>query len=465
MRGAANGSLAAEGAGRARADADLRVLAEALEESPSAVVITDAAGCTVYANRPFAEMLGHDRADLIGTNLFTMGPLSAEHRSQLRAALDAGQTWQAEFRSKKANGGEIWVSTSVSPIRDANGVVTHFLGINEEIPDPKRAEEARAQAEEPAGSVADAAPDYVMVVDPDGTILFTNTTAPGVSREEAIGASVYDFAQADHHDRLRKYLQQVVDTGEAVSYEIASLGLHGANSIFATRVGPIKRRGRVVALAITTIEITERKRPEETLQESVERFRSLSEASFEAIVIHDKGKILDVNSALASMSGHDPHEVIGMHMFDFLAPESRDLAQKHTLSGYEKPYEVIALRKDGTTFPAEACGKAILYRGRMVRAVAIRDITERKRRMKAIDQAAAPAAVAREHDLSERELEVLQLLAQGLTNREVAERLRVSLRTIDHHVSHVLNKLQVPNRTAAVVAAEQLDVLPRDPPR
>jgi DNA-binding NarL/FixJ family response regulator len=126
---------------------------------------------------------------------------------------------------------------------------------------------------------------------------------------------------------------------------------------------------------------------------------------------------------------------------------------------------VIALRKDGTTFPAEACGKAILYRGRMVRAVAIRDITERKRLPKATGQAAAPGAVAREHELSERECEVLQLLAQGLTNREVAERLHLSPRTIDHHVSHILSKLQVPNRTAAVVAAEQSGAGSPNPPR
>jgi PAS domain S-box-containing protein len=62
-------------------------------------------------------------------------------------------------------------------------------------------------------------------------------------------------------------------------------------------------------------------------------------------------------------------------------------------------------------------------------------------------------------DLSKRELEVLKLLAQGLTNRQVAERLRVSLRTIDHHVSHILNKLSVPNRTAAAMAARRTGLL------
>jgi PAS domain S-box-containing protein len=61
-------------------------------------------------------------------------------------------------------------------------------------------------------------------------------------------------------------------------------------------------------------------------------------------------------------------------------------------------------------------------------------------------------------DLSLRELEVLELLARGLTNRQVAVGLRLSARTVDHHVSHILTKLNVPNRTAAVFAAEQAGV-------
>lgn len=55
--------------------------------------------------------------------------------------------------------------------------------------------------------------------------------------------------------------------------------------------------------------------------------------------------------------------------------------------------------------------------------------------------------------LSAREIEVLKLLARGFTNQDIAERLGVSCRTVDHHVSHILTKLTAPNRTAAVVIA------------
>lgn len=62
--------------------------------------------------------------------------------------------------------------------------------------------------------------------------------------------------------------------------------------------------------------------------------------------------------------------------------------------------------------------------------------------------------------LSDRELEVLGLIAQGLTNCQIADLLAISQRTVDHHVSHILAKLDVPNRTvAAVTAAQQADLL------
>lgn len=51
--------------------------------------------------------------------------------------------------------------------------------------------------------------------------------------------------------------------------------------------------------------------------------------------------------------------------------------------------------------------------------------------------------------LTPREVEILALLAEGLTDREMAERLVISIHTVHRHVSNILNKLEVPSRTAA----------------
>jgi LuxR family maltose regulon positive regulatory protein len=64
--------------------------------------------------------------------------------------------------------------------------------------------------------------------------------------------------------------------------------------------------------------------------------------------------------------------------------------------------------------------------------------------------------------LSERELEVLALIAEGLSNQEVAQRLFISLRTVKWHSSNIYGKLGVSNRTQAVVKARTLGILPID---
>ena len=118
---------------------------------------------------------------------------------------------------------------------------------------------------------------------------------------------------------------------------------------------------------------------EQALRESEERFRGLSEAAFEGIGIHEKAKIIDANQMIAGMLGYELPELSGMDGMAFVAPESRQLVAEMIASDFDKPYQAVLQRKDGSKFPAEILGKSIPYQGRMVRVVAVRDITELKR--------------------------------------------------------------------------------------
>ena len=118
-------------------------------------------------------------------------------------------------------------------------------------------------------------------------------------------------------------------------------------------------------------------------EDTEDRFRILCEATFEGVAIHDKGLILDANKAFADMLGYEVNEVIGKMATDFLVPESHDVVMTNILSGYEKPYEATALRKDGSALPIEINGRPISYGGKRVRVTAIRDISDRKKAEKA----------------------------------------------------------------------------------
>lgn len=115
------------------------------------------------------------------------------------------------------------------------------------------------------------------------------------------------------------------------------------------------------------------------LRDSEERFRSLFEATFEAVFVHDSGTILDVNQAFERLLGYSHTELIGTKGPMYVHERYRAIVAKKIALHDESPYEVTMVRKDGTTFDAEVVGKDHIYRGRQVRVVAIHDITERKR--------------------------------------------------------------------------------------
>jgi len=129
---------------------------------------------------------------------------------------------------------------------------------------------------------------------------------------------------------------------------------------------------------IGTLDNAKRHKMERELRETKERLHLLSEAAEEGIAIHDKGVIIDANDALARIFGYELSEIIGMNSERFASPESWKVIQEHISKEYDKPYEGVGIRKDGSTFICSLVGKLYKYKGRALRLSAFHDITERK---------------------------------------------------------------------------------------
>ncbi len=115
------------------------------------------------------------------------------------------------------------------------------------------------------------------------------------------------------------------------------------------------------------------------LQESEERLRGLSDATFEAIFLSVRGVCIDANKAAERLLGFTHEEFIGIFGTDVITPEFKEVVKRNMLAGNEEPYEAAAVCKDGSTFPCEIQARMTHFRGRTVRVTALRDISARKK--------------------------------------------------------------------------------------
>jgi PAS domain S-box-containing protein len=120
----------------------LRQLSRAVEQSASSIVITDLEGRIEYVNPKSLRLTGYSPEELIGKkpSILKSGATPAEEYKRLWGTITSGGDWKGEFHNRKKNGDLYWESAQISPIKDANGVVTHYLAVKEDITERKQME-------------------------------------------------------------------------------------------------------------------------------------------------------------------------------------------------------------------------------------------------------------------------------------------------------------------------------------
>ncbi len=113
----------------------LRKLSRAVEQSRNSVMITDTDGHIEYVNPRFTEVSGYSAEEVTGRTprLFKSGETSDTDYEQLWKTIIAGNEWRGVFHNRKKNGEFYWEDTLISPIRNEQGEITHFLAIKEDI--------------------------------------------------------------------------------------------------------------------------------------------------------------------------------------------------------------------------------------------------------------------------------------------------------------------------------------------
>jgi PAS domain S-box-containing protein len=141
--------LAREVARRKTAEHELRKRSRVIEQSPSAVVITDTQGRIEYVNPAFCAVTGYSAEDVVGQNpsILNSGMQDAALYRELWTSIRGGEVWRGELANKRKNGEIFWEQAAISPIFDEQGVITHFCAVKEDNTERKRAETELAASE------------------------------------------------------------------------------------------------------------------------------------------------------------------------------------------------------------------------------------------------------------------------------------------------------------------------------
>ena len=131
----------------------------AVEQSLSSVLITDSNGKIEFVNPAFTRLTGYTAAEAIGRNpnLVKSGATPVEQYQQMWQTITAGGEWQGQFQNRRKDGEYYWVSSSISAIKNADGVITHYVAIEDDITEQKRIERALARQNEYLSALHDVA--------------------------------------------------------------------------------------------------------------------------------------------------------------------------------------------------------------------------------------------------------------------------------------------------------------------
>ncbi|MES2149205.1 MAG: PAS domain S-box protein [Pseudomonadota bacterium] len=132
---------------RRQAEAELRKLQRAVEQSPVSTIITSCDGTIEYVNPRFTRVTGYEASEVIGKNarIVQSGETATAIYEELWSTILGGREWHGVLRNRRKNGELFWEEALISPIIDEHGTITHMLAVKEDISERKRIEEALEQ--------------------------------------------------------------------------------------------------------------------------------------------------------------------------------------------------------------------------------------------------------------------------------------------------------------------------------
>ncbi|WP_440945070.1 PAS domain S-box protein [Methanosarcina sp. T3] len=346
----------------------------------------------------------------------------------VKKALD-GKPYSIDFRIISADGLERIVHSQGEVTFDERNNPVRAKGTVQDITERKKAEE-KIQS---LAKIVESSNDAIITESLDGIITSWNKGAEriyGYSAEEILGKPISALEPSILAGE-KKELVELVKQGEVIQqYETLRLRKDGEIINVSITISPVfDMYGKLTAISVIYRDITERKRAEEKLRESEEKYRNIVETANEGIlIINDKAVITYANKKITDMLGYILEEGIGRPIWDFISEESKALAKlnlERRQQGINGSYELKLIRKDGLPLWVLINAKSLFdMDGRFMGSLSmLTDITKRKK--------------------AERTLENIEIVRQKEIHHRIKNNLQVISSLLDLQAEKFNNKKDI----------------------
>lgn len=359
----------------------------------------------IYANKVGQQLFGAD--NYLTKRLYFKNFFSEKNwekvQKEVMPSLKTNGFWEGELEmiNLKTNS-TAYMSGNIVAIKNAQGEITAIATIMRDVTEKQKILHEIEESNFRMKAILDSTTDEIYSIDKNFNILSFNEKWAKFIIEETgkrpqVGMNLlndFEFKRKELPELLKQQFTRLFEQGpfsytesfkvfekkkvKVKGKEVEQEVLAG-EYFFQRYYNPLyDYEGNLIGGVSFTQDITPIKKVEQEIQRSENRLKAIAESTHEAIVIHEKGYIREVNTAFTKITGYTAQEVINQYLFNLFAPETKAISVINMQLGYSKPYEGVLIHKDGREIPIEIQGRVVSFEDQKIRIFAIRDISEQK---------------------------------------------------------------------------------------